>query len=63
VDRSGFEVVVDFARVDVAEREFDKWLSERGRSRDDLAPEDVIVDVGRSTDGDVRRYSVRVAAL
>jgi hypothetical protein len=63
VNRSGFEVVVDFARVEIAERQFGAWLSARGRSRDDLAPDDVIVDVGRSSDGDVRRYSVRLAAL
>jgi len=63
VDRSDFEVVVDFTKVETAERAFDQWLAARGRARDEFAPDDVLVDTGRGSDGDIRRYSIRRSAL
>jgi len=53
-------VVVPWARLADADRQFAEWLSGLGPARDELLPDDVFVDTACGKDGlSRRRYRVR----
>lgn len=61
---SQFEIVVDFERVDAADARWRAWLGAHPGIAASLdLGRDVVVDTGQGTDGDIRRYSVRVAVF
>lgn len=57
----GWMTIVDFLPVAEADARWQLWLSS-GRKRS-LAPEDILIDIGRGATGDVRRYRVRDSAM
>lgn len=61
---SDFATVVDWAPPSEAERQWASWLGARPATASSLdLARDVLVDTGRTSRGDQRRYSVRRAAI
>jgi hypothetical protein len=59
----GFVLAVPWIPIDDADEAFEAWLHEAKLSCDALDPNDVRIDIGRTTHGDHKRYWVRRSLL
>ena len=51
VNRDDFVVIVPASKKDPAHEAFRAWLDDQGLRREDIPDDDLLIDVGRDTDG------------